>query len=70
MAPMMLVTMLSWPSVMRAKANLFNVLKFLKLRCDGAAQWEMRQVANAIAMIVEAGWPRTYALARETWKLP
>jgi len=52
-------------SVMRASANLRNWLGFLKLRCDPAAQWEIRQYANAIAEIVAVKFPRTYTLAKE-----
>jgi len=52
-------------SIMRASANLRNWLGFLKLRCDPAAQWEIRQYANAIAEIVAAKFPRTYTLAKE-----
>ena len=52
-------------SIMRASANLRNWLAFLKLRCDPAAQWEIRQYANAVAEIVAAKFPRTYTLAKE-----
>jgi thymidylate synthase ThyX len=55
---------------MRASANLRNWLGFLKLRCDNAAQWEIRQYANAIAGIVKKKFPRTYDVARESLGLP
>lgn len=49
-------------SRMRASANLRNWLAFLTLRMDTAAQWEIRQYANAVATVVEAKFPRTYEL--------
>jgi thymidylate synthase (FAD) len=49
----------------RAKTDLRNWLGFLKLRMAPGAQWEIRQYANAIAKIVKAKWPRTYALFEE-----
>lgn len=57
-------------SVMRATANLRNVLAFLALRCDGAAQAEIRECANALAMIVNERFPRTYEVARASLGLP
>lgn len=51
-------------SRMRATANLRNWLAFLTLRADPAAQWEIRQFANAVAQIIEATFPETYALFR------
>ncbi len=57
-------------SAMRASANLRNWCGFLKLRCDPAAQWEIRQYANAVAEIVRARFPRTYDVARESLGLP
>ena len=51
-------------SRMRASANLRNWLAFMTLRCDSNAQWEIRQFASAVAQLVEAKFPRTYAL----WK--
>jgi thymidylate synthase (FAD) len=50
-------------SAMRASANLRNWLGFLKLRCDPAAQWEIRQYANAVAEIVAEKFPRTGEVA-------
>lgn len=52
-------------SRMRAKANLRNWLAFLHLRLAPNAQWEIRQYANAVATIVKAAWPRTWALFEE-----
>jgi thymidylate synthase (FAD) len=49
-------------SKMRASANLRNWLQFLTLRLDAAAQWEIRQYAEAVATIVESHFPRTMAL--------
>lgn len=49
-------------SRMRASANLRNWLQFLTLRQDDAAQWEIRQYANAVADLVQANFPRTYNL--------
>jgi thymidylate synthase (FAD) len=47
---------------MRACTNLRNWLAFLTLRMDPAAQWEIRQYANAVGEIVGQLFPRTYAL--------
>jgi thymidylate synthase (FAD) len=49
-------------SRMRASANLRNWLGFMTLRMDPAAQWEIRQFANAVAKIVEQRFPQTYRL--------
>lgn len=54
-------------SRMRASANLRNWLAFLTLRSDvtmsgKAAQWEIRQYANAVAAAVAERFPRTYEL--------
>ncbi len=49
-------------SRMRASANLRNWLAFLTLRLDPAAQWEIRQFAEAVAGIIEREFPRTWAL--------
>lgn len=53
-------------SRMRASANLRNWLAFLTLRLDGAAQWEIRQYAIAVADLVREKFPRTYSLFRGT----
>lgn len=57
-------------SAMRASANLRNWLGFLKLRCDPAAQWEIRQYASAVAEIIEQKFPRVYEVAKESTGLP
>lgn len=49
-------------SRMRASANLRNWLAFLTLRQDPAAQWEIRQYANAVADLIKASFPRTHGL--------
>ncbi len=52
-------------SRMRASANLRNWLAFLTLRMDPAAQWEIRQYANTVGVIVAAYFPRTWNLFAE-----
>lgn len=52
-------------SKMRAKTDLHNWLGFLRLRHHPAAQWEIQQYAHAVAEIVKALWPRTWALFDE-----
>jgi thymidylate synthase (FAD) len=52
-------------STMRAKANLLNWLKFLKLRLASNAQWEIQEYARQIEVIVRAHWPRVYELFEE-----
>lgn len=52
-------------SKMRAKTDLHNWLGFLRLRHHPAAQWEIQQYAAAVAEIVKALWPRTWALFEE-----
>lgn len=52
-------------SRMRASANLRNWLQFLTLRLDPAAQWEIRQYAQAVAQIIKAYFPQTYDLFME-----
>jgi|SRR5579872_3241964 len=49
-------------SRMRASANLRNWLGFLTLRMDDAAQWEIRQYANAVGTFIEKKFPRTWKL--------
>lgn len=49
-------------SKMQASANLRNWLAFLTLRQASAAQWEIRQYADAMAMIIEDLFPRTHKL--------
>ncbi len=57
-------------SVMRVSANLRNWLAFLKLRCDTAAQQEIRQYANTVAVIVKDRFPRTYEVSANSLGLP
>ena len=52
-------------SRMRAQANLRNLLAFLTLRMDNAAQWEIRQYAFAMHQILTGLFPRTLALFDE-----
>lgn len=52
-------------SRMRASANLRNWLAFLALRRDPAAQWEIRQFANAIGDLIAQNFPRTWELFNE-----
>ena len=49
-------------SRMRASANLRNWLAFLTLRKAQSAQWEIRQYVDAVGMLVEEHFPRTWAL--------
>lgn len=49
-------------SRMRCHANLRNWLAFLTLRMDEKAQWEIRQYAHAVAVIIGSIFPRTYKL--------
>lgn len=52
-------------SKMRAKTDLRNWLAFLTLRLHPTAQWEIRQYAQAVAEMVKALWPKTWALFEE-----
>lgn len=52
-------------SRMRASANLRNWLAFLRLRMDPAAQWEIRQFANALGELLADRYPRTWQLFAE-----
>ena len=49
-------------SRMRASANLRNWLGFLTLRMNPAAQWEIRQYANAVGNLISEQFPRTWEL--------
>lgn len=49
-------------SKMRASANLRNWLAFLTLRMDPAAQWEIRQFANAVGQCIANTFPQTWKL--------
>lgn len=53
-------------SQMRASACLRNWLAFLTLRLDPAAQWEIRQYAEAVGQIIAQEFPRTWALFGST----
>lgn len=50
---------------MRASANLRNWLAFLTLRMDPAAQWEIREYANAVGELISKAFPRTWELFSE-----
>lgn len=52
-------------SRMRASTNLRCWLGFLTLRMDSAAQWEIREYANAVHAILTPLFPRTMALFDE-----
>lgn len=52
-------------SRMRASANLRNWLGFLTLRMHPAAQWEIRQYANAVGSMISEAFPRTWGLFSE-----
>jgi thymidylate synthase (FAD) len=52
-------------SRMRAHANLRNWLAFLTLRMDKAAQWEIRQYAEAVHDLLRATFPRAVGLFDE-----
>ena len=49
-------------SRMRASANLRNWLQFLTLRMHPAAQWEIRQYANAVGSLIAQHFPHTWDL--------
>jgi len=49
-------------SRMRASTNLRNWLAFLTLRKAPAAQWEIRQYANAVGVLISEHFPHTWAL--------
>ncbi len=49
-------------SKMRATTSLRCWLMFLTLRMDPAAQWEIRQYANAVGEIIAARFPQTWEL--------
>lgn len=53
-------------SRMRASTNLRNWLMFLTLRLDTAAQWEIRQYAQAVSVFIAERFPRTYNLFANT----
>ena len=49
-------------SRMRASANLRNWLAFLTLRKAPAAQWEIRQYADAVGELIAENFPKTWSL--------
>lgn len=49
-------------SQMRAQATLRNWLGFLTLRMDKNAQWEIREFANAVGVIIANQFPYTWKL--------
>lgn len=49
----------------RASANLWNWLRFLQLRLDKGAQWEIQQYAVAAENLLRDAFPRTLALFNE-----
>lgn len=52
-------------SKMRASANLLNWTRFLRLRLDASAQWEIRQYAIAITHALVPVFPRVMELFAE-----
>ncbi len=58
-------TPVSRMSVMRAKASVRNWLGFLLLRRPETAQWEIRQCADVVSLIVNEFFPRTHQLFEE-----
>lgn len=53
-------------SKMRAVTSLRCWLMFLTLRMDPAAQWEIRQYANAVGEIIASRFPQTWDLFKDT----
>jgi thymidylate synthase (FAD) len=47
------------------KADLHNLLRFLELRMDAHAQWEIRQYADVVGSIVEQWVPHTWQAFRD-----
>jgi thymidylate synthase (FAD) len=52
-------------SRMRATGNLRGWLAFMSLRAAPAAQWEIRQYANALGTVIAEKFPRTWSLFAE-----
>lgn len=52
-------------SRMRASCNLRNWLHFLSLRMDSNAQWEIREYANAVGLLVKENFPKTWDLFKQ-----
>lgn len=55
-------------SQMRVHANLRNWLAFMTLRCDPAAQWEIRQYADVVAKLIQTLFPRTFGAWAKTFQ--
>lgn len=51
-------------SRMRASANLRNWFAFVTLRSDPKAQWEIRQFADAVGVVIQETFPQTWRLFR------
>lgn len=49
------------------KVDLLNLMKFIQLRADSHAQYEIRVYADALAKVVEARAPLTYAAFQDYW---
>jgi thymidylate synthase (FAD) len=49
-------------SRMRASASLRNWMAFLTLRMDESAQWEIREYANAVGILIAEKFPQTWKL--------
>lgn len=53
----------------RITSNLLNWFKFLRLRLEAHAQWEVRMYAEAIEKIIMELWPKCHALFDEYTKV-
>jgi len=49
------------------KVDLLNLMKFIQLRADSHAQYEIRVYADALAKVVEARAPLTFAAFQDYW---
>ena len=58
----------NWYSQMRAATCLRNWLAFLTLRLDPAAQWEIRQYAEAVNELIRQYFPQTWSLFNDARK--
>ena len=52
----------SWYTRMRVSGNLLNWLKFIKLRNDSHAQYEIQMYAKAVKQLLEQQFPKTLEL--------
>lgn len=52
----------SWYTRMRVSGNLLNWLKFIKLRNDSHAQYEIQMYAKAVKELLEQAFPKTLEL--------